>query len=48
MTRAKVSIPMWLKDRVDSIITEEEARLRAKFDKVLSINSKVVGLVVTR
>ena len=46
--RAKVSIPMWLKDRVDSIITEEEARLRAKFDKVLSINSKVVGLVVTR
>ncbi len=41
-----ISIPMWLKDRVASIVTEEETRLRAKFDKVLSINSKVLGLAV--
>jgi len=45
-SKRAISIPMWLKDRIDSIITEEEARLRAKFDKVLSINSKVVGLAV--
>ena len=39
------SIPMGFKDRIDSIITEEEARLRANFDDILSINSKVVGLL---
>ena len=45
--KTTVPIPEWLKGRVVSIISEEEARLRAKFDKVLSINSKVVGLFVT-
>jgi len=45
--KTAVSVPEWIKDRVVSIISEEEARLRAKFDEVLSINSKVVGLLVT-
>lgn len=40
-------IPARLKERIVSIITEEEARLRAKFDNVLSINSKVVGVNLT-
>ena len=42
------SIPTSLKDRIVSLMTEEEARLRAKFDRVLSVNSKVVGLILTR
>jgi len=40
------SIPSWLKDRINSIISEEEARLRAKTENVLSINSKVVGIIL--
>jgi len=47
-SKMTVSIPEWLRDRVVSIITEEEARLRAKFDKVLSINNRIVGLIVVR
>jgi len=44
-SKMTVSIPKWLRDRVVSIIAEEEARLRAKFDKVLSINNRIVGLI---
>jgi hypothetical protein len=32
------SVPTSLKDRIVSLVTEEEARLRAKFDRVLSVN----------
>ncbi|MFQ6037463.1 MAG: hypothetical protein ACE5LV_02485, partial [Candidatus Aminicenantales bacterium] len=43
--RATAVIPEWLKERIKSIISEEEARLRVKFDDILSMNSKVVGLI---
>jgi superfamily II DNA/RNA helicase len=36
------------KQRIASIITEEEARIRAGWDKVLSITSQVVGLTSIR
>lgn len=37
-----------LKERIISIIKEEEARLRAQFDKVISIDNKIVGLVINQ
>lgn len=43
-TEDMVSIPTGLKERIISIISEEESRLRAKIDNALSINSKVVGI----
>jgi|Deesub1362A_J573_1020465.scaffolds.fasta_scaffold00395_30 SNF2 family DNA or RNA helicase len=44
VSKKGVSVPEWLKERINSIIIEEEARLRAKFDNVLSIQSKIVGI----
>ncbi|MBW1935303.1 MAG: DEAD/DEAH box helicase [Deltaproteobacteria bacterium] len=44
---ATAVIPDWLKERIASIISEEEARLGAKFEDILSMNSKVVGLVLS-
>ncbi|WP_258190435.1 helicase-related protein [Candidatus Hakubella thermalkaliphila] len=40
-----LAFPQALKNRISSIITDEEARLRAKFDRVLSVNSQIVGLM---
>ncbi|GFP27566.1 hypothetical protein, partial [Candidatus Hakubella thermalkaliphila] len=39
------AFPQALKNRISSIITDEEARLRAKFDRVLSVNSQIVRLM---
>lgn len=43
--RKAVAVPVWLKERIGSIVSEEEARLRANFDNILSMKSKVVGLI---
>lgn len=40
-------LPAWLQERIDSIIKEEESRLRANFDRVLTIDSKVVGIAMS-
>lgn len=44
-TYETLSIPEPMKNRILSIISEEEARLRAQFDNILSINSHIVGLL---
>lgn len=41
-----ISIPTRLKDRLISITSEEETRLRVKTENVLSMNSKVGGLIL--